>query len=88
MKIKALVSFLVAVCFVTVNVLAQAPVEKKADKAKTEKVEKKADKKADKKEAKKDAKKDDCDPKTCKDAKNAKKPCCADKKPAKAEEKK
>ena len=84
MKIKALVSFLVAVCFVTVNVLAQAPVEKKAEKAKIEKVEKKAEKKA----AKKDTKKDDCDPKTCKDAKNAKKPCCADKKPAKAEEKK
>ena len=34
MKIKALVSFLVAVCFVTVSVLAQAPVEKKAEKAK------------------------------------------------------
>ena len=86
MKIKALVSAFVAVCFISGTVLAQAPAtEKKVEKAKTEKVEKKADKK----DVKKADKKDDCDPKACKDAKNAKKPCCADKKPAaKAAEKK
>ena len=86
MKIKALASIFVAVCFISGSVLAQAPVatEKKAEKAKTEKVDKKADKKA----LKKDDKKDNCDPKTCKDAKKGSKPCCGDKKATKAEEKK